>query len=244
MIKETYSKEFDKKNGMICISFEGNEDDIRELRDYVRIINSVCREAEENYYRGFKNKEKEDDNVGNFLEKAYDDLKNSNANMEYPFDHVNEMQEAYADMWLNHYETDKDADCDGRDYENELCDIVSGIMEEEDFINHPSHYTNSGMECIDEMILLYGEEEVMSFCKLNAHKYRKRALDKGGKQDMEKSDWYLAKYKELKESIAKHDATQYELFLSGMARLLNNGACLDIDNENFIRLYEDFLVYR
>lgn len=82
--------------------------------------------------------------------------------------------------------------------------------EEHDAVHHPSHYEH-GIECIDEMILLYGAMETMSFCKLNAHKYRKRAFDKGGKEDMDKSDWYMKEYAyldsksdlELKEEICK-----------------------------------------
>lgn len=81
--------------------------------------------------------------------------------------------------------------------DKDVCDIA----EEEDLVNHPSHYTNHGMECILEMAMLYGFEETMSFCKLNAHKYRKRALDKGGRTDLDKSDWYVNTYKEL--AIAK-----------------------------------------
>lgn len=65
--------------------------------------------------------------------------------------------------------------------------------EEHDAVNNPSHYKH-GIECIDEMILLYGVSETMSFCKLNIHKYRKRAFDKGGKEDMEKADWYMKEY--------------------------------------------------
>ena len=71
----------------------------------------------------------------------------------------------------------------------------------EDVVNHPSHYTNGGMECIDEMILVFGEEAVMHFCICNAWKYRKRAMYKNGQQDMDKSDWYLAKFKELKNNV-------------------------------------------
>lgn len=79
-----------------------------------------------------------------------------------------------------------------------------------DMVNHPSHYEH-GIECIDEMILLYGKEETMSFCKLNSHKYRKRAFDKGGKEDIDKSDWYMKEYAyldsksdfEVKEEIYK-----------------------------------------
>lgn len=80
----------------------------------------------------------------------------------------------------------------------------------EDVVNHPSHYEH-GIECIDEMVLLYGVMETMSFCKLNSHKYRKRALDKGGREDIDKSDWYMKEYAyldsksdlELKEEICK-----------------------------------------
>lgn len=71
-----------------------------------------------------------------------------------------------------------------------------------EMVNHPSHYTReNGMECIDEMLLLFGVEEVKSFCKLNAWKYRYRAADKNGEEDLKKSDWYIQKYKELSEPV-------------------------------------------
>lgn len=68
-------------------------------------------------------------------------------------------------------------------------------------VKHPAHYNrDGGMECIDEMILVFGIQETMSFCKLNAWKYRYRAGLKGSaEEDIAKSDWYLNKYKELKE---------------------------------------------
>ena len=66
-------------------------------------------------------------------------------------------------------------------------------------VNHPKHYGREGaMECIDEMVLVFGVEATMNFCLLNAWKYRYRAGAKGGEEDMKKSDWYLAKFKELK----------------------------------------------
>ena len=68
-----------------------------------------------------------------------------------------------------------------------------------DAVHHPKHYGREGaMECIDEMVLVFGVEAVMNFCVLNAWKYRYRAADKHGAEDLEKSDWYLAKYAELK----------------------------------------------
>ena len=69
--------------------------------------------------------------------------------------------------------------------------------EEVDMLNHPSHYIKSGIECIHEMILLFGVEETRSFCKLNSHKYRKRAMDKGGREDLDKADWYIKMYANL-----------------------------------------------
>lgn len=69
-------------------------------------------------------------------------------------------------------------------------------------VNHPSHYNQGGMECIDEMILVFGKEATMDFCLCNAWKYRYRANAKNGQEDLDKANWYLAKYKELKEELA------------------------------------------
>lgn len=96
------------------------------------------------------------------------------------------------------------------EFVNGMYDNADGSDSDKDMVNHPSHYEH-GIECIDEMVLLYGVMETMSFCKLNAHKYRKRAFDKGGKEDMDKSDWYMKEYAyldsksdlELKEEIYK-----------------------------------------
>ena len=79
------------------------------------------------------------------------------------------------------------------------------IEDDEDIINHPNHYTNGGMECIDEMLLIFGEETVAHFCLCNAWKYRYRALTKNGQEDIEKSHWYINKYKELVEGMVDHE---------------------------------------
>lgn len=79
--------------------------------------------------------------------------------------------------------------------------IVNQITD--DTVNHPSHYTNGGMECIDEMILVFGKEAVANFCVCNAWKYRRRALYKNGEEDIQKSHWYLNKYKELMDEWRK-----------------------------------------
>lgn len=67
-----------------------------------------------------------------------------------------------------------------------------------DMVNHPAHYCREGgMESIDEMVLLFGKEAVKHFCLCNVWKYRYRAADKNGIEDLKKSDWYMRKYKEL-----------------------------------------------
>ena len=68
-----------------------------------------------------------------------------------------------------------------------------------EMVNHPNHYNQGGMECIDEMLLIFGKEAIMNFCLCNAWKYRYRANAKNGQEDMDKANWYIAKYKELKE---------------------------------------------
>ena len=76
------------------------------------------------------------------------------------------------------------------------------VVEEEprEMVHHPNHYNREGaMECIDEMITLFGKEVVKHFCLCNIHKYRYRASAKNGDEDIKKSDFYVKLYKELCE---------------------------------------------
>lgn len=76
----------------------------------------------------------------------------------------------------------------------------------DDSINHPKHYCREGgMECLEEMELVFGANAVRTFCLLNAWKYRYRAADKNGEQDMKKSDWYMQKYRELSTRKEPYD---------------------------------------
>ena len=75
-----------------------------------------------------------------------------------------------------------------------------------DMVNAPPHYTK-GMECIDEMIEVFGKKTVAHFCLCNVWKYRKRAIYKNGQEDMDKADWYMNKYTELMKS----ESMEYKL---------------------------------
>lgn len=52
------------------------------------------------------------------------------------------------------------------------------------------------------MIAVFGMSVVANFCLCNVWKYRYRALNKNGKEDMAKSDWYMCKYMELKKAMS------------------------------------------
>ena len=67
-------------------------------------------------------------------------------------------------------------------------------------VDHPDHYNQGGIECIDAMIAAFGEEAVKNFCLVNAFKYVWRARDKNGMEDIDKAIWYLNKFKELNEN--------------------------------------------
>ena len=67
-----------------------------------------------------------------------------------------------------------------------------------DNVNNPKHYNRKGgIECINEMMTVFGIDAVMNFCLCNIWKYRYRAADKNGEEDLKKSDFYMKKYIEL-----------------------------------------------
>ena len=75
---------------------------------------------------------------------------------------------------------------------------------EYDIISKPKHYNReNGIECIEEMIEVFGIEAVKNFCLCNIWKYRYRAADKNGEEDLNKSDWYMQKYIELQKREKK-----------------------------------------
>lgn len=61
-----------------------------------------------------------------------------------------------------------------------------------DPVNHPSHYTQGGIECIDAMRASMTNDEFIGYLKGCVFKYLWRYENKGNpKQDLEKAQWYL-----------------------------------------------------
>jgi hypothetical protein len=72
------------------------------------------------------------------------------------------------------------------------------MEEKKEMVNHPSHYCQGSMECIDGLIGAFGRKEVATFCKINAMKYIWRLGHKDDEaQEIGKIKWYLDKYLEL-----------------------------------------------
>ena len=83
-------------------------------------------------------------------------------------------------------------------------DIKLENKEMEKNVNHPDHYNTHQLECIDEMVIVFGIDAVIDFCKCNAWKYRYRAGNKDDiEQDLAKSDWYINKAEELQKKKGK-----------------------------------------
>jgi hypothetical protein len=62
-----------------------------------------------------------------------------------------------------------------------------------DLINHPPHYNQGDIECIDAIASCLGPEGFNAYCRGNIIKYNWRSNHKGGVQDIEKARWYLEK---------------------------------------------------
>lgn len=61
-----------------------------------------------------------------------------------------------------------------------------------DAVNHPSHYTNGSVECIDAIKASMGYDKFVGYLKGNIIKYIWRyELKANPVQDLEKAQWYL-----------------------------------------------------
>lgn len=76
-----------------------------------------------------------------------------------------------------------------------------------DVVNHPSHYTQGNIECIDAMKSAFGADELAVYCKIAAFKYIWRCEHKNGLEDIKKAVWYLEKYIELVSELSEGETS-------------------------------------
>lgn len=69
----------------------------------------------------------------------------------------------------------------------------------EDTVNHPTHYTDGGIECIEAIEAQLTAEEFRGYLKGNIAKYVWREKHKGGTESLKKAQWYLNRLVSLDE---------------------------------------------
>ena len=72
-----------------------------------------------------------------------------------------------------------------------------------DNVNHPGHYADSAIECIDAMEAMMTPEQFIGYLRGNLFKYQWRYEKKNGIEDLKKAQWYLEK---LTVKIAEKNA--------------------------------------
>ena len=70
------------------------------------------------------------------------------------------------------------------------------MQEKQDMINSPSHYNESGIECIDALQAMLGKD-FDAYLQGNIAKYLWRYRYKNGIEDLKKAQWYLNKLIEV-----------------------------------------------
>ena len=74
-------------------------------------------------------------------------------------------------------------------------------MSDSDIVNHPKHYTQGKIECIDAIESAVSELAGLdAVCTANVIKYVWRWKHKNGSQDLRKAQWYLNKLIDLQEA--------------------------------------------
>jgi len=75
-----------------------------------------------------------------------------------------------------------------------------------DLVNHPAHYTQGSIECIDALKSALGHEGFKNYCRGACIKYLWRTEHKNGLEDLKKCEWYLTR---LIKEIESEDLIEY-----------------------------------
>mgnify|MGYP002707074076 CR=1 FL=1 len=97
-----------------------------------------------------------------------------------------EMSDDMLNKCYNWYKELDPADCEN--VEAECCDKELN----DNMVNHPSHYTQGGIECIDALkAATVSKTGIEAVCTANAIKYLWRYEEKNGVEDVKKARWYI-----------------------------------------------------
>ena len=98
----------------------------------------------------------------------------------------------------DHVYKNSEARLDGSHLKNEEVKMDENVP---DMVNHPQHYTQGGIECIDALkAATVGKRGIEAVCVANVIKYLWRYEEKNGIEDVRKAKWYVERLlKELEE---------------------------------------------
>lgn len=82
---------------------------------------------------------------------------------------------------------------DSDDLLNKTQGQSTGLTQLSDPVNHPAHYTQGGIECIDALRAALGKEGFKFYCRGNIMKYLWRTEHKNKLEDLKKAQWYLSR---------------------------------------------------
>ena len=99
----------------------------------------------------------------------------------------------------DHVYKNSEARLDGGHLKNEEVKMDENVP---DMVNHPKHYNQGGIECIDALkAATVGKCGIEAVCVANVIKYLWRYEEKNGVEDVRKAKWYIEHLlKELEES--------------------------------------------
>ena len=99
----------------------------------------------------------------------------------------------------DHVYKNSEARLDGIPLKNEEVKMDENVP---DMVNHPQHYTQGNIECIDALkAATVGKRGIEAVCVANVVKYLWRYEEKNGIEDVRKAKWYIERLlMELEES--------------------------------------------
>ena len=97
-----------------------------------------------------------------------------------------EMSDDMLNKCYSWYKEIDQASCEN--VEAKCCNKESNV----DMVNHPAHYTQGGIECIDALkAATVSKTGIEAVCTANAIKYLWRYEEKNGIEDVKKARWYI-----------------------------------------------------
>ena len=99
---------------------------------------------------------------------------------------------------------------------------------------NPDHYkSETSLECIEAMEMLFGKNLVVDFCVGNAWKYIWRWKFKGGQTDLHKATWYIDRACKILNNWFGYtgDEARIKEILKSMEEYINRYKIGEIENE-------------